>query len=1217
MKMRNFTKLLTLFVLCLIGMQGYAQNVTIRANNGSMIASVPDGNYTDPFYASGGFATWQHEQLSMVLTASDMTRLTSSNQLDNPANNLYSDGTHIQIAKGRDTYRVCYVSLSLPKGYRFTKYTIVFSKPNELTKTLNGNSTTFNSSNTASRFGETNSSFEYIGTAYRKDVARGGAAQTITRTADDMSNVLYFRFQNTNANVREIITLESAEFEFTAEADYAPLTTPGTASRVSAIDIPFQTSKVDYGTITSRNYGGATRVSYSSANVKDLQANFTLYEAEAVKDGTDFDGTSGNVVDYKKGSISVENGYYRIGAEDASKPGTTEHVYYIETPSYVLLSDNVTKNPVGYRIVGAKIDYKYGSTKIYGTEHSEHDAFYISQGSYYLNSTGGATTSTNNRALWFIDDEGYIRTGANGTIYLSNYNSQTGGSGYAGTTQNKEDAVKFSISNEGYIYYTENGTNYWMRRTTSWGTSYFRFQNNTGNRATRTLTGGTIKVDIDDDVMGSTTQPYTLKVYDKTGTSAQTVNVSSSNASGSVYVAGMNNDAIKIGVIGTGLIQGTLTLQALDPYLDRMKVVCSDPEVEPDLHISQNFTASDFSVNGGKFYFYLPTECDEHDVTISFEDLSSKYLDETYTGGSSDNNSRINFVQSLHYQAFGTTTNNIYSNTAEAANAQLERQKVSVVGTEKFKFNNAADLSSGNGILTEYPFTLANYAAAPNEGTFSTMTFTVSSEDQDLTRYVFTTDETRYNIAPTTAIQHRAYAFYEMEVHVQSSTYDPKVEFVKVYENTDYDNSEDGGSIDQNDAFYGAVVTIDDQVDEGYASIGAIYNAINDAIEEANGVDAPTSPKQLLYLDFSELAGVLQTTTGTHQTIGDLIDTYAKNCLFFLPVGSSAPNNNVAYKTQSKTFEAANNIVLTDKQPFFSPYDIYVRSTNYATYTRKITRPENGVVTKATLIMPFALSIANGVHTNADGKSSFSLNTMKDGQNFSQAPSSVDHPSAKFEKISGEWSEANKPYTVEVLTCEEEGDDLSFVVTQNAAHIVATPKETSGLGKIALLGETASGQYTNKNKVTTSYTCTNQGSFAGITYDRAKSENVFYFASNMFLNLHTLNPSKQYMYNYPFRAAYIYPDGGTGSNLLRFFDIDFQGTLGDTDAIAEMPQQADLAVRTGNGYISMTSTIDQTVSVRSLNGTTVGELNMRAGDSKSINLPSGIYVVNNVKIIVK
>ena len=416
---------------------------------------------------------------------------------------------------------------------------------------------------------------------------------------------------------------------------------------------------------------------------------------------------------------------------------------------------------------------------------------------------------------------------------------------------------------------------------------------------------------------------------------------------------------------------------------------------------------------------------------------------------------------------------------------------------------------------------------------------------------------------------------------------------------------------------YGTAPNIEQGFASDYEIEAAIATVITNKKDDFNNTDVPASAKQILYMDLSGLAGYY-TNSQASKTINAYRNTeLAPNALVFMPKGVAINDVNFAYMTEGEGFRASNNIVLTDKQPFFSPYDIQVPGTSYATYKRLITRPENGVEDqKATLILPFRLDVSSGVHTNKDEKCSFSLNTMDDNQNFSQGKSTVDHPSASFTPISGEWAEANTPYVVKVESCEEEGDDFNFVATQYGAPIVATPKQ-SGLGQKKFTGETVSGQYTNKKGVTTSYTCTSEGTFAGVIYDRAVSENVFYFAANMFLNLHTLAKAKgQYLYIYPFRAAYTYPDGGTGNSLLQFFDIDFEGPLG-TDAIAEMPQQADLAVRTGNGYISMTSTIDQTVSVRSLNGMTVGELNMRAGDSKSINLPAGIYVVNNVKIIVK
>ena len=61
-------------------------------------------------------------------------------------------------------------------------------------------------------------------------------------------------------------------------------------------------------------------------------------------------------------------------------------------------------------------------------------------------------------------------------------------------------------------------------------------------------------VDIIDNIIGTTTQPYTLKVYGKDGTmtGGETQTVNATNSSGSIYIGGMNNDAVKIGIVGVG-----------------------------------------------------------------------------------------------------------------------------------------------------------------------------------------------------------------------------------------------------------------------------------------------------------------------------------------------------------------------------------------------------------------------------------------------------------------------------------------------------------------------------------------------------------------------------------------------------------------------------------------------------------------------------------------
>ena len=125
---KKFTFALLSLLLVPLGMM--AQDVTIRANNGACVAAVKDYGTTDSFFGAGGFATWQHEQLNMVLTTSDNTNLTPNGQLDNPANNIFkaNDGVHLQLAHGQASdANVCYVSISLPSGYRFTGYEIKFS----------------------------------------------------------------------------------------------------------------------------------------------------------------------------------------------------------------------------------------------------------------------------------------------------------------------------------------------------------------------------------------------------------------------------------------------------------------------------------------------------------------------------------------------------------------------------------------------------------------------------------------------------------------------------------------------------------------------------------------------------------------------------------------------------------------------------------------------------------------------------------------------------------------------------------------------------------------------------------------------------------------------------------------------------------------------------------------------------------------------------------
>lgn len=1175
-----------------------AQNVTIRANNGSTVAAVKNGGVGDTFFAAGGFATWQHEQLSMVLTTSDGTKLTPNGQLDNPANNLFSDSNgHMQIAKGQATgANVCYVTLSLPKGYRFTGYTIVFSKPYNVNKRkANGDEVVFNGSQGAnSTFGETNSTFNRYTTS--AEVTTGGASKTITREeksgGEKMSNVLYFKLENPS-NARALITLESAEFYFTTEENYSPIAPTTTVSDVSAVNVSFSTSKVDFGTIESREYQGATRVSYSSANVTDLEGNFLLYEKESVEPGTDIDEVQGYIVKFDKGTISSAGSYFKLGREDK------EQIYYIESPTTVEVSDG-HKVPVGYRIVGAEFecadkatytskrtfyityDYTYTYTDWLGREHTQTDT-------YYLGTNGRFSTT---QTTWEMDKDGYIKSG-NYYLYWNN--------NYAATQTEKPVGYgEFEVHN-GAIRMI-NWPSYYIRWYVQDNTAYGRISNTDGTNATYT--------EINTQQATSNVGNYTLYVYDKEGKNPQEIEVNSSNAGKKVTLTGLNNDAVKFGVKGIGLIRATLTLQALDPYIDDMSVVCQAKE-QTEIRIAQTFTASDFSVSGGEFYFYLPKDQEGKDVAITFEDLHSKYFDESYTGGSSNHTSRLNFVKSEHYNAFGASSNSLYNDYNEAANAALERLKVGTVGTEKFTFNNADEVGVNGGTLKEFPFSLEKYNEAG--GIFDVMEFTVSSADQNMKRYVFTTDETRYNIAPTTATQHRAYAFYEMIVHVQSQTYEPKVAFKKIYDKTYHGDAKD-------DAFYGVEVTANDgQGKAGYSSAAEIFKHINRAIEnkkdDFDNTDVPSDQKYILYLDFSKMAGVYQTTDSTHTSMEDFSAHNAANCLVFLPEGASASNDNVARKTDSGIYRAVRNIILKDKEPFYTPYDIQVDGANIAKHERLITNAKNGKVTSATIIMPFDISInEKGEHTNADEtEPAFSLHTMQATDCISKdAPDGAIPESvasyAFFPNVSNvTLSEPNKPYIVKVLN-PSDGDKTSFVITQKGATIKATTTEMNS--DYTFTGETASGSLDGKT-----YNFTNLGTFSGIQVDKTKG--YYYFAQNKFVCSNDLDDRWDVVGIYPFRAYYA--TGTQNANLMSTFAIVFGEGEGNTDptGINIVDETPDLVVAPGVGTMTMASTIEQGVKIYNMNGVLVDKVVMGAGETKTVNLPAGMYIVNGTKLIVR
>lgn len=1262
---------LALLSLLLVPLGMMAQDVTISPTTGSLMAALTQEGESGS--AAGNSSTWKHNQLALTLTVADFGNITAGGEIANPAGNMNTNSAGELTICGGNSPDV-YMGISLPKGFRFTGYEIVIAN-NINDRTANGRNrpaqqkifyetsnllylaaTTdmnYDNNNDYSYFTQINTAIgnndaHYLAVARRKSsddnstnyVMRGANEDdeadfyVITRTStaqdgSDMGNHLYFRLSHRdNAGVG--ITLKSARFYFTAEGNFTESVSPEvngssiTTTGVNYMYAPFTTGKLDLGDVSLDNNGHYT---YKYYNVRDLKANNVIYESGAVNAAGALPATPG-----AGGIYGVYNdGKYYYGL----KNNATNAYYYVETPTMAPTSaGDGSESPVGFRITGAKIHYAYGVDATGGSQpiYDYYDLFTISADvtsggwsstttTYYINSNGRATTNSSDAALWFMDEEGYIRS-ENGQTYLA-----SGNYSYLTTTNNKNNAIACEFY--GGNIRQKGTTNQWLRYSSSYYGD-FRFQDNTGNRVVAKQKGTQTRVQVGTaNVPAFTAKPYTLTVYQKDGTSEQeTVNVgdgtNGTKKSGTVTLNHLNNDAIKFKVEGLqgddakALITVELTMQALDPYIDNMTVVCKDPQTTPELRITRPFTASDFSVSGGEFDFYLPSKCSGHEVQITFEDLYSHYADESYTqakdgfNGSSSHFSRYNFVNSLHYQEFTSEgDNNIYNDYDEAADPQEERLKVSGSGINAFKFNNAADVSAGRAdYFIEYPFSLAAYG----EDNFADLYFTVSATSQSQTRYVFTTDETAYNIAPTTAYQHRAYAFYTMKVNVHSSTYTPHVKFEPIYNKN---NKTVYGNREQND-FYGVKVTAPytegGVTKQGYAQTDQIFAIIDAAVngssatgtvKDENNVtigtyegwaSGLTSATQLLYLDFSPLAGVFQVTTEQHGSMDDYSGTNAPNCMIFLPVGASAPNNNVAYKTSatSNIFRAAHDIVLTDKQPFYIPYDIQVGSENMAYYEREVTVPKNGKVTSASIIMPFEIAIdGSGKHTNVGENTwAFSIHEMQeseclDGDVEAGAAAYVYFPALEGAKT----SKANYPYLVKVneanLPADHDGKQFSFVLSQKGATLKAS---TSLEDDYTFPGGTSTGTDTKDGQ---SFSFMAHGSYSGklLPYNG----NYYYYSANMFVR------SNEYKYKTdirvtPFRGYYS-TEGITPTSKLTAFDVIFEEGEGNTPS--------------GIETVNSLHNIDVNAPVYDVQGRKL------ANSLIGTTLKRGIYVIDGVKFVVK
>lgn len=1153
-------------VLLTVGMAAAAQTVSISPKTGNVIsaASYEDESHLDKF---GG--AWVHNQLPMTLISSDKSPITEVGLMKEHANNIsVSNDGYLIFASGSKNTVHNHLSLSLPKGYRFTSYKIVMDYDDS-------------ESETASTVKEMDGGFAntYVKVVVGENM-KNVVLQRTSLNVSDMGNILYFLQDHGNNNRmgRVKVTSFVVTFECTDkfnESLHADLKT-FLEHPVSCLALPFNTHRTDLGKIEQQTNGTYTSYKYTYTNVKDLKADFLLYDESGVMSGTAVPGTEGDK--------SISSVHYN---GQLTFVGLKNNTYWLETPTDAVTQNN-TRIPVGYRIVGARVLY---ANNVEHVDFQRGDNIYITDGhGKYMNSSLKFTPT---KVEWTYGEDGKVSTGS-GKVYLQhkikkNFWGDVTSVSLSTTTRVNQASV---YNTKGlYLFYGSGANAYTISCDDDDNAVYDSdLQDNA--------------VVVNANPTTTSTNGFTIKLFDRTGqTVHQQATVSADHPQGDLILAKINNDAIKLQI--EGLEEGQeafvcfqVQLEALNPYIDKMDITCT--QLSGGQALKNQYLADDFTIGtDGKVDFGVPSNFGTTGLKFAFDGLHSKSADETYPGGQVGEYSRYHFVMSDYYKHIGENLQDHRSDAAEYDCAKKIR--VDVAGTKAFRCNNsdlfkAGTIGSSKFNYEEYRYSNAEYA---NQGGNWNDITTTENAYRDF--YMVVCDETRYNIAPTTTPRHAYYAYYSTSMKLERENYEPVVTYTRLYDNAMLE-----GGFDNN--FYAGIkVTLKDNrgnvMPDGSGYVYA-RQVIDKMKEAADG--KPVNLGHVLYVDLSKVKAVI--TSENDATIGKLSDIktlLGNNALIYLPQGVTANLDNVATKSEAgDDFNAENDIVLTDKLPFYSLYDIRLNADNEVVYNRTVTKANN-TCKWASVVMPFTMALdpETGVYRQSEDGAEFMFYTMNADNSFSSTGSRYS-VNAHFSPCSGvSETEANKPYLVNIekYIDSSAGDDVMFTLRQSGATIVKTPA--------SLQGETAKGSVDGSEM-----SLVNRGTFSG--EKMAKGRGVFYFNKDLFVS--SLNLDERYpdVYILPFRTWY--DRVGTSSNAIRSIRVSTEPNLATniSQAIADVAD-AGFNLSANAGVLTVKATKDVRVSVRAINGKTLGVASLRAGDSRSFSLPTGIYVVNGSKVVMR
>lgn len=988
------------------------------------------------------------------------------------------------------------------------------------------------------------------------------------------SNILYFKI--TSSNVVGAFWVNSLKLTYAIDQPFS--------GQLPAADesTKIKTGVLDLGKFSNNNLGAGYWSFDKDSTIRDDKP-VNIYH-EAIKVNPDV--------------VSIGEGLYYVAAANGD--------YHVEAPEK-------------FRVVGATLNFLRNKNK------KEVVASTVSSSSF---ESGEYVLGTNSP-----DD--------NGVTYYLNLNSS--GEIEAGT--NAETATKWTITKTESGYTIKSGEHYlsvtgtfWSRTLSISSTSYeewkygdngfyvtvdfvvtsnYYLRHNTNSWEVSTTNNSnqafakTVTVINHDNASN-----FVAKVFSRDDQTGQEKELLEENDEVvSVELNDFNNDAVHFSIKGleegkTALYNVNLRLLPLNPELQNLSVRSKFGNDE-SVGIITSVDCENYDFNNGKaMTIVVPENINEEECTIEFLNAENEEATRWYKEGINENNTASTGGYSNYFLVCSKADvggdSEVTLNLENTDNSGA-RTSATMAGTIGLPFTNIKSIyKGGDEYLVENEF-------KKEEAMYSTAKVPVEGDSAQF--FLYTADQPTFQIMPEGAgSKHIDFRYFTLWVQCKKQVENAVADIIPIYRETlksaNHKNpsiASDGGRIDNTHTFYGVKVKAikasnagEDEEVLGYLTSESIVQAIKDALELRNdnycgfGEDDPF--RGMLYLDISELNRTDDTFLGA-----DFIKSTADNFLFFAP-GNFTPANTTSGNVINKRddgFMSGSSVVLYDQQPFFTPYDFNTGQYGVV-YEREGTTSVNGSskakVKNMTAVLPFDVNLDGEGHmklaSDVVDKNVTYYNITSSGEVKGDPEQDLTYAVTADSLVGETVAKANEPY---YIVTKQEG----FVYNILDAHFCKTGVVSSA------------GEVTPDGLKRTNGTWTAIGSYSGV--QPTKNAQRWYFSKEFFWKSEALKANDHFNIR-PFRAYFETTDQTAATKAMVVFgDRDIVSTgIGSVASTA-----SSLQVATGHGFISLTAGSATQVAVYTVAGQLVANASLADGETRRVSLPQGVYMVNQVKVVVK